>query len=236
MAAMAAGRPVHIHVAEQAKEVEDCLAWSGARPVEWLLDNAPVDATWCLVHATHMTARETQAMAARGAVAGLCPVTEANLGDGAFDGPGFVAHGGRFGISTDSNVSIGAADELRQLEYSQRQHRTARNVMAGPGRSTGLSLFEAALAGGAGALGQGPAGIVAGAPADLVSLRPDHPALAGHGAPTLLDAWIFGGGNALVDCVWTRGTKRVEGGRHHAGDAMARRFSAKMARRLASAG
>ncbi len=235
VAALAAGRPVHIHVAEQAKEVQDCLAWSGARPVEWLLDNAPVDGTWCLVHATHMTAGETRAMAACGAVAGLCPVTEANLGDGAFDGPGFTGGGGRFGIGTDSNVSIGAAAELRQLEYSQRQHRMARNVMAAPGGSTGLALVGAAVAGGGAALGQGPTGLVPGASADLVSLRADHPALAGHGEPTLLDAWIFGGGTPVVDCVWTRGTRWVEGGRHRARDAVAKRFSTTMAR-LAAAG
>jgi len=235
VAALAAGRPVHIHVAEQRKEVEDCLAWSGARPVDWLLDNAPVDATWCLVHATHMTALEAQAVAARGAVAGLCPITEANLGDGAFDGPGFAAHGGRFGIGTDSNVSIGAADELRQLEYSQRQHRMARNVMAGSGRSTGLALLEAALVGGSAALGQGPAGIVLGAAADIVSLRADHPKLAGHGDATLLDAWIFGGGDAVIDCVWTRGRKRVQGGQHEQAEAAGRRFAATMAR-LAAAG
>ena len=230
VAALAAGRPVHIHVAEQVKEVEDCIAWSGARPVEWLLDNAPVDGSWCLVHATHMTPAEAQAVAGRNAIVGLCPITEANLGDGAFDGPVFAAQGGRFGIGTDSNVSIGAADELRQLEYAQRQQRMARNVMASPGHSTGLALFEAALAGGSAALGQEPPGLAEGAPADFVSLRADHPALAGHTEPTLIDAWVFGGGNAVVDCVWTRGTRQVDGGRHRARSAVAQRFTATMAR------
>ncbi len=229
VAGLAAGGPVHIHAAEQVKEVEDCLAWSGARPVEWLLDNAGVDAGWCLVHATHMTPNETAGLARRGAVAGLCPVTEANLGDGVFDGPGFAAADGRFGIGTDSNVSVGAADELRQLEYAQRLARRARNVLARSGGSTGLALFEAALDGGGRALGQARVGLLEDGAADLVSLDARHPALAGHGSGTLLDAWVFGAA-PLVDCVWTRGVKRVSGGRHHGRAAITRRFAAAMAR------
>ena len=139
--------PIHIHVAEQMKEVEDCLSWSGARPVEWLLAHAPVDKRWCLIHATHMTRDETRAVASAGAVAGLCPITEANLGDGTFNAPEFIGFGGEFGIGSDSHVLIGVADELRQLEYSQRLRHRARNVMAGEeGRSTGRALYEAALA------------------------------------------------------------------------------------------
>ena len=226
VAGLAAGRPVHIHVAE----VEDCVAHRGARPVEWLLDHAPVDGRWCLVHATHMTARESDALAARGAVAGLCPVTEANLGDGTFAGAAFAAAGGAFGFGTDSNVAIDAAGELRQLEYSQRLARRARNVLAAPGESTGLALFTRALDGGGAALGQRHAGIAVGAPADLVSLDADHPALAGHGPGTALDAWVFGAGAALVDGVWTRGVKRVAGGRHRDREAVRRRFAAAMAR------
>ncbi len=230
VAALAAGRPVHIHVAEQLREVEECIARRGARPVEWLLDHAPVDARWCLVHATHMTAAETDAMAGSGAVAGLCPITEANLGDGTFDAPQFLAAGGRFGVGTDSNVSIEAAGELRQLEYSQRLALRARNVLAPPGGSTGAALHAGALAGGAAALGQGVSGLAVGAPADLVSLDADHPALAGHGPETLLDAWVFGRGAGLVDGVWTRGAKRVDGGRHVARDGIRARFAAAMAR------
>ncbi|TIY00292.1 MAG: formimidoylglutamate deiminase, partial [Mesorhizobium sp.] len=120
IAAMVPGGPIHIHIAEQVKEVEDCLAWSGARPVEWLLANANVDKRWCLIHATHMNEIETAAMAKSGAIAGLCPITEANLGDGTFAAPLFKQHGGRFGVGSDSNVQIGVPDELRQLEYSQR--------------------------------------------------------------------------------------------------------------------
>jgi len=224
--------PIHMHIAEQVKEVDDCLASSGARPVAWLLDHADVDGRWCLIHATHMTAEETRALAGTGAVAGLCPVTEANLGDGIFPGPAFRAAGGRFGIGSDSNIRVGVADELRQLEYAQRLRERARNVMAaGPG-STGRTLFEAALAGGAAALAS-PAGIAAGAPADLVSLGADHPALLGRSGDALLDSWIFAGGSDCVDCVWTRGVKRVEGGRHVRREPIRKQFEAAM-RRLVS--
>ncbi len=169
-------------------------------------------------------------MAGSGAVAGLCPITEANLGDGTFDAPRFLAAGGRFGVGTDSNVSIEAAGELRQLEYSQRLALRARNVLAPPGGSTGAALHAGALAGGAAALGQGVSGMEVGAPADLVSLDADHPALAGHGPETLLDAWVFGRGAGLVDGVWTRGAKRVDGGRHVARDGIRARYAAAMAR------
>ena len=215
--------PIHIHIAEQVREVEDCVAWSGARPVEWLLANALVDGRWCLIHATHMTNAETAAMAASGAVAGLCPITEANLGDGVFPAREFLAAGGRFGVGSDSNVLIGLADELRQLEYSQRLFHRARNVLAAPGASNGRALFDAALAGGGAALGAGQAAIAAGAPADLVSLDPSHPTLAGKAGDAILDAWIFAGG-ASVDCVWVGGQKRVEGGRHRLRDAVADRY------------
>ena len=230
VAGMAGRRPVHIHVAEQVAEVEDCVARRGARPVAWLLDHAPVDPRWCLIHATHMEDAESAGVAARGATVGLCPVTEANLGDGIFDAPRFLAAGGRFGVGTDSNVAVDAAGELRQLEYSQRLARRARNVLAAPGASTGLALFEAALAGGAAALGQGSAGLAVGAPADIVSLAADHPALAGHGTASALDAWVFSGGAALVEGVWTRGVPQVAGGRHRRRDAVRRRFAATMAR------
>jgi formimidoylglutamate deiminase len=217
--------PIHIHIAEQTKEVDDCIAWSGQRPLQWLLDHAPVDRRWCLVHATHMTDDETQRMAATGAVAGLCPITEANLGDGTFNAAKFLEFGGVYGIGTDSNVLIGAADELRQLEYSQRLHHRARNVMAaGEVASTGRTLFDAALGGGSRALGVAVAGITEGAPADLVSLDAGHVALAGRSGDATLDGWIFCGGNFLVDCVWTRGRKVVRGGWHQNREAVASRY------------
>lgn len=221
---MAGAAPVHIHIAEQVREVDDCLAWSGRRPVEWLLENAEVDARWCLVHATHMDAAEVTALAATGAVAGLCPVTEANLGDGLFPASAFLAAGGRIAIGSDSNVLIDMAEELRWLEYGQRLASRARNVMApGADRSTGQALFDAALAGGAQALGA-PAGLTAGNAADFVSLDADHPSLADRPAAAILDGFLFAAGRGAVDCVWRRGNKLVTGGRHVARDAVAARY------------
>ncbi|PYE87925.1 formimidoylglutamate deiminase [Phyllobacterium leguminum] len=226
---MAGRGPVHIHVAEQVKEVEDCIAWVRARPVEWLLDNAPVDGRWCLIHATHMTDDETRRMAASGAVAGLCPITEANLGDGTFNAPLFLDAGGRFGIGSDSNVLISLPQELRQLEYSQRLALRARNVVATPGGSTGRRLFDEALAGGGAALAA-PAGLAEGNHADIVSLDLSAvPYLAGD---QILDHWIFAGG-VDVDCVWALGRKQVEGGCHLKRDVINKRFLAAMGELLA---
>jgi formiminoglutamate deiminase len=231
---LAAGGPIHIHVAEQTKEVDDCITWSGRRPVQWLLDHAPVDQHWCLIHATHMTAEETRAMAATGAVAGLCPVTEANLGDGIFDAPAFCEAGGRFGIGTDSNVLIGMTDELRQLEYSQRLALRARNVMALAGTaSTGHSLFDSALAGGAQALGI-EGGLAPEHAADIVSLDADSPALIGRSGDAILDSWIFGSRRSLVDCVWTSGRKVVTNGRHRQAESIAANFRRRLEGLLAA--
>jgi formimidoylglutamate deiminase len=224
VATLAAGTPIHIHVAEQRKEVEDCLAWSGRRPVELLLDTGLVDRRWCLVHATHMTDAETHAVAQSGAVAGLCPITEANLGDGVFPAVRYLEAGGRFGVGTDSNVLIDAAEELRLFEYGQRLTRESRNVLAPrEGASTGGALFRTALAGGAQALGVEGA-IAERALADIVSLDADRPAMEGRAGDALLDAWIFAGGK--VDCVWRRGRKVVAGGRHVERDAIAGRYRA----------
>ena len=225
--AMAGEGPIHIHVAEQMREVEDCLVATGARPVRWLLDHAPVDARWCLIHATHMQPDETPGVARAGAVAGLCPVTEANLGDGTFDLPRFLDAGGRFGVGSDSNVLIGLSDELRQLEYSQRLATHERNVAARSGGSTGRALLEGAAAGGAQALGR-RGGIAAGADADLVALDRNHPALVGKSGEALIDAFVFTGGG--IDRVWAAGVRRVEAGRHVAREAVAARFRATMRR------
>jgi formimidoylglutamate deiminase len=217
--------PVHIHIAEQVLEVEDCIAFHNARPVEWLLANAPVDSAWCLIHATHMSGAETLGMARSGAVAGLCPITEANLGDGTFNAPHFIEAGGRFGIGSDSNVLIGLADELRQLEYSQRLQHRLRNVLAAPGASTGRNLFERAGRGGAQALGVSATGLAPGAPADFVSLECRFG--AAFEGDRMLDAWIFSR-SVVVDCVWVSGRKRVAQGRHVAGDAVRTRFAATL--------
>ncbi len=229
-----AGRgPIHIHAAEQTGEVEQCLAWSGARPVQWLLDHAPVDERWCLVHATHMDDQECARLAATGAVTGLCPVTEANLGDGIFPATRYFGSGGRFGIGTDSNVSISVADELRQLEYSQRLRDRARNVVSGAdARSTGRVLFDGAVAGGARALGVEArgVGIVEGAPADFLSLSEQSSALACREGDALLDTLIFAGGRECIDGVWCAGRKVVSQGRHHARDVVAPRYVAALRR------
>ncbi|MBV0893075.1 formimidoylglutamate deiminase [Paracoccus sp. Z118] len=203
------GRPFHIHVAEQVKEVEDCLAHAGARPVELLLDRAPLGPDWCLIHATHLTPAEIAGIAASGAVAGLCPVTEANLGDGIFPAPEFLAQAGRFGIGTDSNVAISVAGELNMLEYSQRLAHRGRNICTQDG-STGRALFAGALRGGAQALAAPVPQIAAGAPADLVAL--DDP-LALDQADSLLDRWIFGRGIHVRD-VWAAGVHVVRDGQH----------------------
>ncbi|MHC2335579.1 formimidoylglutamate deiminase [Bradyrhizobium sp. USDA 4454] len=231
---LAEGAPIHIHAAEQLREVEDCLTWSGQRPVEWLLDHAPVDQRWCLIHTTHMTEQEVAALARNGAVAGLCPVTEASLGDGIFSAREFLAAGGRFGIGTDSNVLVGVADELRQLEYGQRLKHRERNVLSGrPGASTGRALFDHALAGGAQALAQAKSGLAPGARADIVSLDRAHPSLAGRSGDALLDGWLFAAGSEAIDCVWAGGDKVVAGGRHRLRDSARERFNASVRRLVA---
>ncbi|WP_029349641.1 formimidoylglutamate deiminase [Bosea sp. 117] len=230
VAPLAKGGPIHIHVAEQTKEVEDCLAYCGRRPVDRLYDIAPVDGRWCLIHATHMTEDETRRLARSGAVAGLCPITEANLGDGIFPAPLFVAEGGRYGVGSDSNVLIDAAQELRMLEYSQRLGLRARNVMAaGAGLSTGQTLFEAALAGGAQALGA-PSALAAGVSADIVTLSRAEPSLAPAPAASVLDGWIFASARPVVDCVFRRGEKVVSGGRHRDRDSAREGFRMVMAK------
>jgi formiminoglutamate deiminase len=228
------GGPVHIHAAEQVREVEDCLAWSGRRPVQWLLEHAPIDRRWCLIHATHMTDDEVGAFAATGAVAGLCPITEASLGDGIFPAREFLAAGGSFGIGTDSNVLVGATDELRQLEYGQRLKHRERNVLSsGAGRSTGRTLYDHALAGGAQALAQETVGLAPGARADIVTLDAAHPSLAGRQGDAAIDGWIFAASGGAIDCVWVGGRKVVEGGRHGLRQAARERFNATVRRLVA---
>ncbi|MFZ0499900.1 MAG: formimidoylglutamate deiminase [Steroidobacteraceae bacterium] len=233
--ALASGGPVHIHVAEQVREVEECVAWCGKRPIERLFELAGVDDKWCLVHATHATGSELERITAAGAVVGLCPMTEASLGDGIFPAPEFRALSGRFGIGTDSNVLLDAGAELRLLEYSQRLSRRARNVLASEtGHSTGRSLFEAALAGGTQALRGGPAGdgepvgLSVKAPFDLVSFDAMHPALIERREDEILDSWIFAAGRDVIDCVWRAGEKVVSGGRHRQRDAIIARYRRAM--------
>lgn len=221
--------PIHIHIAEQVAEVEEVRTACGARPVEWACANLPLDARWCMIHATQMTLAEAAALARTGAVAGLCPITEANLGDGIFDGPGWLAAGGAFGVGTDSNVRISLAEELRLLEYSQRLGRKARAVMADE-RSTGRFLWDQAARGGAQAAGRGRGVIAVGEWADLLALDTGDLRLEGLEGDRLLDALIFAGRDGLVTDLWSAGRHIVRGGRHIACEAVAHRFRATMRR------
>ena len=232
---LAGDAPIHIHAAEQTREVDDCVTWSGERPVEWLLNHNAVDARWCLIHATHLNDTEVTRLAASHAVAGLCPITEANLGDGIFRARDYLGAGGRFGSGSDSNVLLDAAQELQQLEYSQRLAHRARNVLAcGSSDSTGRTVFEAALQGGMQALGQNVSGsgLAVGAGADIVSLDRQHAALWERQRDALLDSWIFVAGRTAVDCVWRRGTKLVESGRHIHRATIATRYQHSLRRLL----
>ena len=221
--------PVHIHIAEQVAEVAEVQSAWGARPVEWACANLPLDGHWCMIHATQMTPAETAALARTGAVAGLCPITEANLGDGIFDAPGWRAAGGLFGVGTDSNVRISLAEELRVLEYSQRLGLKARAVMADH-RSTGRLLWEEAAKGGAQAAGRASGRIAVGQWADLVALDTSDLRLEGLAGDQLLDAFVFAGRDGLVTDLWSAGRHIVQDGRHIAGEAVAARFRATMRR------
>jgi formiminoglutamate deiminase len=224
---------VHLHIAEQTREVEECVAWSGRRPIEWLLENQPVGERWCLVHATHATAAELAGIAARRAVVGLCPITESSLGDGIFPAVPFHAHHGRMGVGSDSNILLDAAAELCTLEYSQRLAHRSRNVLAaGAGASTGRSLFEAALTGGSQVLGERQAamGLAPGCPLNLVSLNARHPALLERRGDEIMDSWIFAAGRGAIDCVWRAGERLVSGGRHRDRDALIARYAQALRR------
>lgn len=234
---MAAGRPIHMHVSEQPKEVDDCFAWSGKRPVEWLLDTFELGPQWCLIHATHTTEAELSRAATRGVIMGLCPITEANLGDGIFKTAHWMSlggtGGGAFGVGTDSNVLIGVADEIRQLEYAQRLATGMRNAIASrDGQSTGALLFATALDGGARAAGLGldDCGLKVGATADIVELDRDHVSLAGRSGDALLDGWIFAANRSAVSTVWSRGVRVVADGQHIARDVISARYRAVIRR------
>jgi formimidoylglutamate deiminase len=232
-AARRLGVPIHIHAAEQLPEVAECLAATGTRPVAWLLANAELDARWCLVHATHLDDAEVAALAASGAVAGLCPSTEANLGDGIFRLPEFLAAGGVIGLGTDSHVGVAPAGELRALEASQRLALRRRAVGAtASGQSVGTALLLRTLAGGAQACGRRIGALAPGHRADLVSLDLDAPGLVGRRGEAVIDSWVFGPGANPVDAVWVGGRPVVEAGRHVAREALAKPFARAM-RRLA---
>ncbi|MEM7195919.1 MAG: formimidoylglutamate deiminase [Pseudomonadota bacterium] len=218
-------QPVHIHIAEQTREVDDCVAWSGLRPVEYLYENFDVDHRWCLIHATHMTADETSAVAKSRAVAGLCPTTEANLGDGFFNATQYLQEGGLFGIGSDSHISISPVEELRWFEYGQRlMHRSRNQLSGGHNRSTGRNLFDSILRGGAQACGTDSGVIEVGKRADFIVLDNKHPLLAERHGDDLVDSWVFSGNENTVRDVFVGGRQVVTDGHHSAEEAIAQRF------------
>lgn len=206
--------PVHMHLAEQTAEVAEVRTAYGARPVQWALENLPLGDHWCLIHCTQMTPQETEALARTGAVAGLCPLTEANLGDGVFDGLHWLGAGGALAIGSDSNIRISLTEELRQFDTSQRLRDGSRAPLAAAQRSSGRRLLEETASGGARAAGRGSGQIAPGEWADLLALDASHPDLAGLSAETALDAFIFAGGQDMVADVWSAGRHMVTGGRH----------------------
>ena len=236
MRSLDAQAPIHIHIAEQMKEVEDCLGWSGERPVQWLLTHMPVDSRWCLVHATHLTFEEVTRLAASGAVAGLCPTTEANLGDGLFPAVDYLRQGGMFGIGSDSHISVDAPEELRLLEYGQRLVARRRNVLrVGSEESVGAGLYRAAVAGGARALGLSAPGLQVGAPADLIVLDAEHPKLYGRTRDALLDSDLFASRSDCVRDVMVAGRFVVRERHHPEEDTLLARYRSEIDRLLAVA-
>lgn len=229
--ALNAAAPIHIHIAEQMKEVEDCIAWSGQRPVEWLYGALPVDRRWCLVHATHMTAAETDRMARSGAVAGLCPTTEANLGDGIFPAIDYAAAGGLYGIGSDSHISVSPVEELRWLEYGQRLIQRRRNLLSGgpAAPSVGRQLYDAALRGGAQALGRPIGRLAVGCRADVLVLDGASAQLTSKAGDHLLDAMIFAGNENPVRDVMVGGRWRVTEQHHHGEEEILGRFRGVLA-------
>lgn len=206
--------PVHIHIAEQEKEVSDSLAWSGERPIAWLMRRFNVDARWCLIHATHPDESELQQLAASGAVAGLCPTTEANLGDGIFPASAYIARGGRWGIGSDSHVSVSAREELRWLEYGQRLRDRRRNRLALPQQpSVGDLLWQQAAAGGAQACGIRSGVLAPGLRADWLVLR-DDPLLSATPSDALLNRWLFAGARSGIRDTFVAGRQVIADGRH----------------------
>jgi formimidoylglutamate deiminase len=228
---MSSEGPIHIHVAEQIKEVEDCVKFSGKRPVELLTTMQTLSSRWCLIHATHMSDAETDKLAQSGAIVGLCPTTEANLGDGIFNGERYLRDSGAIAIGSDSNISVSVAEELRQLEYSQRLKLHMRNVLADQRhRSTGRRLFDAAASGGARAIAQPQGSIAKGLRADIVVLDADHPALIGRSGDAILDSWIFSGGNECVRDVFVGGRHLVKDRKHVHERAITQRYRETLAR------
>ena len=222
--------PIHLHIAEQTREVEECIAWSGQRPVEWLLNSVDVDQRWCLIHATYANGVERERLTHSDAVVGLCPTTEANLGDGIFPATTFLADGGRMGIGSDSNVSVSAIEELRLLEYGQRlSHRRRALLASDESPSVGRYLYDAALGGGAQALAQPIAALQVGRRADLVVLDSNTPALTNKSGDAILDALVFTANHTSIKHVMVGGHWQIRDGRHARQDAIFERFKTTLA-------
>lgn len=228
-------KPVHIHIAEQIREVDECINWSGVRPVDYLLDNFDVDANWSLIHATHMTEGETTRLANSGAVAGICPTTEGNLGDGLFNAKPYLQQGGKLGIGSDSHISVSPVEELRWFEYGQRLiHHTRNQLSGGPQRSTGRNLFEVATAGGAQACGHNSGAIAVGKRADFIVLDITKPLLCERSGDEILDSWIFSGNDNVVRDVYVGGARVIENGHHYFESKINQRFQATLRELTAS--
>ena len=228
--------PVHLHVAEQQREVDECLAWSERRPVAWVAEHLPLDERWCLIHATHVMASELEAMRQSGATVGMCPTTEANLGDGVFPAKRWLELGGHLAIGSDSHVSVSPFEELCELEYLQRLVYQQRNVLATSGQSTGRSLAEHAWSAGARACGQPIGQISPGYRADFLVLNTQHPLLAGREGDTWLDSVIFAGDPRMIGDVFVGGERLVRAGRHPHMERAAGEFQRTMQRLLPQLG
>jgi formimidoylglutamate deiminase len=216
---------IHLHIAEQTKEVDDCLAWSQQRPVEWLFNHFDVSSDWCLIHATHMTPEETLLMANSSCVAGICPTTEANLGDGFFNAIDYLKSNGRWAIGSDSHISIDPVEELRWFEYGQRLSTRSRNLLVSTDKvNTGQNLLAGALAGGAQACGRKIGHIKPGYRADFIVLDDNHPRLYGRTQEDLIDSWIFSGNTNLVNSVYVGGEKVIDAGHHVLEETIAQNF------------
>ena len=220
--------PIHIHAAEQDQEVDEILSAYGQRPVEWLLNNMDINKRWCLIHCTQMTEDETIKLSKSGAVAGLCPVTEANLGDGIFNGLDFFNNNGTFGVGTDSNINISLIEELKMLEYSQRLSTKKRAVLSDKNRSTGRVLFDKSLFGGSLATQRETGEISIGKTADLISLDHNIIDLNERNKDTILDYLVFSSQGNAINNVWSAGSLVIDNGRHFNQEMITKRYKNTM--------